>query len=193
MPYITKKQGSKYVVYKKKRDGSTGEKVGSTEGNKEALRKYLAALHINAKESVTENMDFETAKREAQKISSEEGVVQHVNRQRDGSYKVSDWYDSDETEVSYEFGRQLAESHLNKISKLRELIAESIREVLAEKKIQPNKKKKTKSSTEKEAEKITKAAEKQSKSYIKKKYGNKFDTMIEKTSTKLKEILNSED
>jgi hypothetical protein len=141
MPYITKKQGSKYVVYKKKRDGSTGEKVGSTEGNKEALRKYLAALHINAKESVTEN----------------------------------------------------SESHINKMSKLRELIAESIREVLAEKKIQPNKKKKTKSSTEKEAEKITKAAEKQSKSYIKKKYGNKFDTMIEKTSTKLKEILNSED
>jgi hypothetical protein len=30
-------------VYKK----DTGKKVGCTDGNKEALRKYLAALHIN--------------------------------------------------------------------------------------------------------------------------------------------------
>lgn len=47
MPYKVKKQGTKYVVYKK----DTGKQVGSTTGNKEALRKYLAALHINAKES----------------------------------------------------------------------------------------------------------------------------------------------
>jgi len=31
---------------------STGERVGATAGNKEALRKYMAALHINAKEGV---------------------------------------------------------------------------------------------------------------------------------------------
>jgi len=48
MPYKVKKEGNKYVVYKK----STGERVGATSANKEALRKYLAALHINAKESV---------------------------------------------------------------------------------------------------------------------------------------------
>lgn len=48
MPYKVKKQGDKYVVYKK----DTGERVGATAGNKEALRKYLAALHINAKEGV---------------------------------------------------------------------------------------------------------------------------------------------
>jgi hypothetical protein len=54
MPYKVKKQGDKYVVYKK----DTGDRVGSTAGNKEALRKYLAALHINAKESVIKLMDL---------------------------------------------------------------------------------------------------------------------------------------
>lgn len=48
MPYQVKKQGDKYIVYKK----DTGKRVGATAGNKEALRKYLAALHINAKEGV---------------------------------------------------------------------------------------------------------------------------------------------
>ena len=37
MPYSVKKQGSKYCVYKKE----NGEKVGCTDGNKEALRKCL--------------------------------------------------------------------------------------------------------------------------------------------------------
>jgi len=46
MPYKVKKQGDEYVVYKK----DTGKRVGATAANKEALRKYLAALHINAKE-----------------------------------------------------------------------------------------------------------------------------------------------
>jgi len=96
--------------------------------------------------------------------------------------------------------KQIAALHINanentmiKTQKLRELIAESVREVLAEKKIEPNKKKKTKSTTEKEAEKVTKTAEKDSKSYIKKKYGSKFTTMLEKPPIKLKEILNDED
>jgi hypothetical protein len=46
MPYSYKKVEDQYCVYKK--DG--GEKVGCTDGNKEALKKYLAALHINANE-----------------------------------------------------------------------------------------------------------------------------------------------
>jgi hypothetical protein len=50
MPYTARKVGDQYCVYKK--DG--GEKVGCTDGNKEALRKYLAALHLNANESVNE-------------------------------------------------------------------------------------------------------------------------------------------
>jgi len=50
MPYKYKKVGDKYVVYKK----DTGKRVGATAGNKTALRKYLSALHINAKEGVNE-------------------------------------------------------------------------------------------------------------------------------------------
>jgi hypothetical protein len=48
MPYIARKQGDKYAVYKK----DTGKLVGHTAGNKEALRKYLAALHIHTNESI---------------------------------------------------------------------------------------------------------------------------------------------
>lgn len=55
MPYKVKKQGDKYVVYKK----DTGKRVGATAGNKEALRKYLAALHLNANESL-ESIDEES-------------------------------------------------------------------------------------------------------------------------------------
>ena len=47
MPYTHKKVGDQYCVYKK----DTGKKVGCTDGNKEALRKYLAALHIQANEN----------------------------------------------------------------------------------------------------------------------------------------------
>lgn len=53
MPYTHKKVGDKYVVYK------GGKKVGSTDGTKTALKKYLAALHIAdkpKKESIKENM-----------------------------------------------------------------------------------------------------------------------------------------
>ena len=44
MPLLTRKVGNKNCVYKK----STGKKVGCTGGSKEAKRKYLAALAINA-------------------------------------------------------------------------------------------------------------------------------------------------
>lgn len=43
MPYTYKKQGDKYVVYKK----DSGKRVGATKGTKEALKKYLAALHMH--------------------------------------------------------------------------------------------------------------------------------------------------
>ena len=54
MPYIARKQGDKYAVYKK----DTGKRVGATAGNKEALRKYLAALHLNANESIINLTDL---------------------------------------------------------------------------------------------------------------------------------------
>lgn len=62
MPYIARKQNNKYVVYKKKADGSIGEKVGTTDGTKEALRKYMAALHIHTHESIQEHMKRNTIK-----------------------------------------------------------------------------------------------------------------------------------
>jgi len=49
MPYSYHKQGDKYVVTKK----DTGKVVGHTKGTKEALKNYLAALHINANEGKT--------------------------------------------------------------------------------------------------------------------------------------------
>jgi len=52
MPYSYKKEGDKYVVYKK----DTGKRVGATKGTKEALKKYLAALHIHAESIKNENM-----------------------------------------------------------------------------------------------------------------------------------------
>ena len=54
MPYTYKKEGDKYCVYKK--DG--GKKVGCTKGTKEALKKYLTALHmheIKLKETMKSN------------------------------------------------------------------------------------------------------------------------------------------
>ena len=53
-------------------------------------------------------MSFKDAKEEAQRISKEEGVVQHVEKTEEGSnkYRVSDWYDSDLTVVSYNNGNE---------------------------------------------------------------------------------------
>lgn len=47
MPYTYKKVGDKYCVYKK----HGGAKVGCTDGNKTALKKYLAALHVHESHS----------------------------------------------------------------------------------------------------------------------------------------------
>jgi hypothetical protein len=41
------------------------------------------------------------------KAISREGVVQHVNQREDGSYEVSDWYDSDTTAFSYQNGVEI--------------------------------------------------------------------------------------
>ena len=41
------------------------------------------------------------------KAISREGVVQHVNQREDGSYEVSDWYDSDTTVFSYQNGEEI--------------------------------------------------------------------------------------
>lgn len=68
MPYTHKKVGDQYCVYKK----DSGEKVGCTDGNKEALHKYLAALHINVKKESTLNEMRAFIKAEISKILKEE-------------------------------------------------------------------------------------------------------------------------
>lgn len=67
MPYTHKKVGSKYAVYK------AGKKVGETKGTKQALNKYLAALHIADKKetkkevkALNENMNEVTSKFESE-------------------------------------------------------------------------------------------------------------------------------
>lgn len=54
-------------------------------------------------------MSLADAKAEAERVSEEEGVVQHVEETEKGSgkYRVSDWYDSDLTVASYENGEEL--------------------------------------------------------------------------------------
>lgn len=56
MPFKYKKENGKYVVYKK-----SGEKVGTTGGTKEELKKYLAALNVHSqeKDKKNENMEFD--------------------------------------------------------------------------------------------------------------------------------------
>ena len=58
MPYTARKEGGKYVVYKK----DSGKRVGATKGTKEALRKYLAALHIHENKLRKENMRSKSIK-----------------------------------------------------------------------------------------------------------------------------------
>lgn len=57
MPYLTSKQGNRYVVYKKNQDGSRGKRVGATKGDQQSLRRYLAALHMN-EQSESNNTDL---------------------------------------------------------------------------------------------------------------------------------------
>jgi hypothetical protein len=66
----------------------------------------LKKLIIEVKQELHED-NLKAAKKEAQKISKEEGVVQHVNMISNNKYKVEDFYDSDTTVSSYENGREL--------------------------------------------------------------------------------------
>jgi hypothetical protein len=80
--------------------------------NKKLNESKLRSLVRNLiKEELNEGygMSLEDAKAEAQRISQEEGVVQHVEETSEGSgeYRISDWYDSDLTVASYQNGMEL--------------------------------------------------------------------------------------
>jgi len=80
MPYTVKKQGDKYAVYKK----DTGKLVGKTKGTKEALRRYLAALHINANESLNQKQMSQNTIKLSSLISLKENeeVVKMSNEEK---------------------------------------------------------------------------------------------------------------
>ncbi len=68
MPYSYKKIGDKYCVYKE-----GGAKVGCTAGNKEALKKYLAALHIRG-EGISEADVMDPKEKEATKAAIQKDI-----------------------------------------------------------------------------------------------------------------------
>lgn len=68
MPYVVRKQKGKKCVYKKKKNGKPGEKVGCTDG---PIKDYLAALHINANESLEEKT-MKISKQKLERIIKEE-------------------------------------------------------------------------------------------------------------------------
>lgn len=78
---------------------------------------YSDKLKKLVKESLVKNPlneqyfdDLEAAKDYA-RSESEQGFVQHVNKNPRGGFKVEDWYDSDTTVASYEGGDVLEEDH----------------------------------------------------------------------------------
>jgi hypothetical protein len=105
MPYTYKKEGDKYVVYKK--DG--GKRVGSTAGNKESLKKYLAALHMheNNKPQMKYIKTFEQFVNESKENSEE--LNERERLKYVGTYRAKDgntykkWKD-DENYISIQIG-----------------------------------------------------------------------------------------
>ena len=68
MPYVVRKQKGKKCVYKKKKNGKPGKKVGCTDG---PIKDYLAALHINANESL-EDKTMKISRQKLERIIKEE-------------------------------------------------------------------------------------------------------------------------
>jgi hypothetical protein len=89
------------------------------EAVKEAVNDRLSEEGMSLEdlgEGISED-NFEQVKKEAQRISKEEGVAQHVNQVSDNVFKVSDWYDTNNTVVSFENGRQLNETNIQEKAK----------------------------------------------------------------------------
>lgn len=67
---------------------------------------------------------LEQAKAEAERISAEEGVVQHVNELPGGGFVVSDWYDDDFTVASFQSGVPLNEKKVAPAEKKSKIVKE---------------------------------------------------------------------
>jgi hypothetical protein len=79
---------------------------------KELKGKYKGSGYGDLKESLNNEDDLEAIKAEAKRISKEEGVSQHVNKDRTG-YHIDDFFDSDNTVATYING-ELNESTIGK-------------------------------------------------------------------------------
>lgn len=72
MPYTTRGK----CVYKKKRNGSRGKKVGCTKGS---VKKYLRALYANVDEKLTkEEQEMKLTQEELMRIIKEEVANDHI-------------------------------------------------------------------------------------------------------------------
>jgi hypothetical protein len=96
MPYRYEKQGDQYVVYKK----DSGKRVGATAGNKEALKKYLAALHMNENEELgIKPYEGSMAKSDAA-LAAQYAYALHKMIQRD--IDLPEWIESKITKAKYD-------------------------------------------------------------------------------------------
>jgi len=141
MPYTHKKVGNKYVVYKH------GKKVGETKGTKEALDKYLAALHINEpkkknlKEStmMEEHWDHPGCEDKVGKIivvlkptpeSSPEDLVHHSHAFGMGQFNPESvhgvYSDEDEANIVAESACNELHSRMSKMEKKKDHVLDEI-------------------------------------------------------------------
>lgn len=110
MPYKHRKVGNKYCVYKK--DG--GEKVGCTKGSKEALRKYLAALHIAEDELEIRQESVGNFKTffENSQIESLEAMIANPDPERVKMYGGTEYVDMLKKKLERAKKVQAIQSHL---------------------------------------------------------------------------------
>jgi hypothetical protein len=129
MPYKYKKEGNKYVVYKK----DSGKRVGATAGSKEALKKYLTALHMNEQELTHKPEEGAMAKADSA-LAAQYAYALHKMIQRD--IDLPEWIEAKITkakdylqtcaEYMYVELKGIAEdisSDQDKLSKMKEKIA----------------------------------------------------------------------
>ena len=85
MPYVVRKRKGKKCVYKKNKDGTQGEKVGCTDG---PIKDYLAALHINANESLEEKT-VKISRQKLERIIKEEVAREMQMREQQASVNTA--------------------------------------------------------------------------------------------------------
>ena len=96
MPYRYEKQDDQYVVYKK----DSGKRVGATAGNKEALKKYLAALHMNENDELgIKPYEGSMAKSDAA-LAAQYAYALHKMIQRD--IDLPEWIEAKITKAKYD-------------------------------------------------------------------------------------------